>query len=81
MIECLPGLQNALGPFPSTAPHKAMEAPVVPARRKWRQKDQKFKVLLSYKMSLRLAWATQDGVWLTEFTLTVAWMQCCLFVR
>lgn len=23
-IECLPGLQNPLGPFPSTAPHKVM---------------------------------------------------------
>lgn len=43
---------------------------MVPACGKWRQEDQKFKVLLSDKMSLRLAWATQDGVWLAEFALT-----------
>lgn len=56
---------------------------MVAACGKWRQEDQKFKVLLSDKMSLRLAWATQDGGWLAGFALTGldAVMSVCKIMR
>lgn len=33
---------------------------ILPVLGKWRQKDQVFKVIFSYMVSLRLTWATRD---------------------
>lgn len=41
---------------------KSVYKPVVSALRRWRRENQKFKVILVYRVYLRLAWATEDYV-------------------
>ena len=51
----LPGMQEAVGSIPSTT---QLGVVVHTCVRRWRQQNQKFKVILSYLASLRSAWAT-----------------------
>lgn len=52
LVECFPSTKSCVWP------QGMCRKSVIPALRKWRQEDQKLKVILSYRINLRLTWAT-----------------------
>lgn len=59
MIKNLPSMHKALSSVLSTAYTEHGGAHLfILALGKWRHKDQKFRVILGYTLSLRLPWAT-----------------------
>lgn len=59
LVESLPSIHKALGSVPSIKTGFVAHT-IIPAWR--RQEDQKFKGILGYTASLRLAWATEDAI-------------------
>lgn len=52
----MPSIQKALGLTPSTTQNQAWRCmALMPAPRRWRQEDRKFRILLSYREDLRQA--------------------------
>jgi hypothetical protein len=57
MAECLPGKHAALGLIPNTTSARCSGiCLIISTLRRQRKKNQKFKVILDYVVSLRLAW-------------------------
>lgn len=51
LVKYLPGMGKPLGSIFNTAYTKQSYTLLIPAVKKWRQEDQKVKVILSYKVS------------------------------
>lgn len=58
LVRCLPSIAEALGLSQTLHKPGLVEHPCTPALRIWRQEDQEFRANLSYRVSLRSAFAT-----------------------
>lgn len=58
----LPSTLKTRVPLPALPNFSLMYKPIIPEPGKQRQEDQKYKVILSYRVDLKPRWATRDSI-------------------